>query len=271
MPGVAILLNQIAQAASVDLVWDLSLGYFHGLGFARVDCGLSRYCTIDFFGDPEDALFLCSNSPKYIQLYFGDGGYANGPLHPWILQNVGACTWRWVQDEYDAGKLSAAGADLIRANFSMGIVAGISISFSESTARVKGALGLNADIGMTHDDVDRIWATDGAQIMAVANMMNLKIAQLPLITRRRALTNRQREALEWAADGKTVQDAAILMRVSVSTVEKHLRLARDAMDVGTTAQAVAIGGLLNAISLRQIAPTAAAAILNQKYSRLTRP
>jgi LuxR family transcriptional regulator len=61
------------------------------------------------------------------------------------------------------------------------------------------------------------------------------------------LTQRQRETLEWVADGKTMQDVGLLMGVSPAMVEKHLRLARDALDVETTAQAVAKAALLNMI------------------------
>ena len=44
--------------------------------------------------------------------------------------------------------------------------------------------------------------------------------------------------LEWVGDGKTTQDIAILLGLTAATVEKHLRLAREALDVETTAQAV---------------------------------
>jgi DNA-binding CsgD family transcriptional regulator len=56
------------------------------------------------------------------------------------------------------------------------------------------------------------------------------------------------------ADGKTMQDVALLMGVSSAMVEKHLRLARDALDVETTAQAVAKSALMNIIFQRQTDP-----------------
>ncbi|MBD3764580.1 MAG: hypothetical protein IE927_07545 [Rhodobacterales bacterium] len=81
-------------------------------------------------------------------------------------------------------------------------------------------------------------------------MAHLKMTSLPLPTARRALTDRQREALEWVADGKTTQDIALLMGVSTAMVEKHLRLAREALDVETTAHAVAKAAMLNQIFVR---------------------
>lgn len=112
-------------------------------------------------------------------------------------------------------------------------------------------MGLIADPGLGEAEVEVIWAQRRAEILAVAHMMHLKIMQLPAANRAKDLTARQREALEWVADGKTTQDVAVLMKVSVAMVEKHLRLAREALDVDTTAQAVAKAALLNMIFQRQ--------------------
>jgi LuxR family transcriptional regulator len=161
--------------------------------------------------------------------------------------------------------LSEAEAAAVRQNAAMGVTAGITVSFPETSSRAKGALGMIADAGLDHDAVEGIWAERRHEIMAVANMMHLKIVNMPGANRRRPLTQRQREALEWVADGKTTQDVALLMQVSPAMVEKHLRLAREALDVETTAQAVAKAALLNMIFQKQdgealvLAPAATAA------------
>jgi LuxR family transcriptional regulator len=61
------------------------------------------------------------------------------------------------------------------------------------------------------------------------------------------LTARQREVLGWVGDGKTVQDIALLIGLTPATVEKHLRLARAALNVETTAQAVLKAAFQNQI------------------------
>ncbi|MDT8855785.1 autoinducer binding domain-containing protein [Paracoccaceae bacterium Fryx2] len=249
MSEVLQRLGRIAQSHSVDQVWDLAVEYFRTLGFSRVNYGYTRFRTEKSIGDPDDALYLSTNTPDYARLYFHNGFYARTPMYRWVTRHVGTCTWRWVQEAYEAGTLPPDEADAVRTNLAMGVVAGISVSFPETSPRSKGALGLIADIGLDHDDVDAILARHGEELMAVADMMHLKITQLPLTTRRRNLTDRQREALEWVADGKTSQDIALLMGVSTAMVEKHLRLAREALDVETTAQAVAKGALLNKIFL----------------------
>ncbi|MEL7089988.1 MAG: helix-turn-helix transcriptional regulator, partial [Planctomycetota bacterium] len=92
--------------------------------------------------------------------------------------------------------------------------------------------------GMSQDEVDAMWDEHGNDIQLMNNIAHLKILTLPYVSPKRVLTRRQREALEWVGDGKTMQDIAVLMGLTSATVEKHLRLAREALAVETTAQAV---------------------------------
>lgn len=240
------LLSRIAQATSVDAVWDLCTPHYRKMGFSRVNYTFTQFLSENSYGHPEDALFLTTNSPEYLRVFTRDKFYSKTPLFHWALKNEGMCTWRWVHEAYAAGILTPTEAETVRTNLAMGVVAGVTISFHTASPRARAGIGLIADLGLGHDDVDRIWQKHGEEILAVANMMHLKITQLPQITRSR-LTARQREALEWVADGKTTQDIAVLMGVTMATVEKHLRLAREALDVETTAQAIAKGALLNKI------------------------
>lgn len=247
MSEVLTLLTRIAEATAVRPVWEAATGFFAGLGFGRANYGFTRFLNERSIGNPDDAVFLTTGDADYVRRYFAGGLYARTPAFRWAQENAGACTWRWVQEALERGALSADEAAAVRQNALMGITAGVTVSFPESSSRAKGALGLIADPGMDHDRVEEIWARDGDAIMAVANMMHLKIVNLPGAMRRRPLTLRQREALEWVADGKTTQDVAVLMGVSPAMVEKHLRLAREALDVETTTQAVAKAALLNMI------------------------
>ncbi len=119
----------------------------------------------------------------------------------------------------------------------MNVTAGYTVSFRSISERTKGAIALTARPGVTQDAVEQIWAQHGDEIIVMNNVMHLKLLTLPY-TGERHLTKRQREVLQWVGDGKTTQDIAILLGLTPATVEKHLRLAREALDVETTAQAV---------------------------------
>jgi DNA-binding CsgD family transcriptional regulator len=247
---ILALLNRIAASSSIDEAWDLATAYFAALGFKRANYGFTRFRHLKTIGDPDDALFLSTCDADYVKRYFQGGFYAKTPVFRWAERNSGACTWTWVAEAFEAGKLSPEEMEAVRQNVMTGVRAGISVSFPEVSSRSKGALGLIADPGLGNAEVDAMFAARQEEIMAVANMMHLTIVHLPQLSRHRALSPRQREALEWVADGKTTQDVALLMGVSPAMVEKHLRLAREALSVETTAQAVAKGALLNMIFQR---------------------
>lgn len=248
---VLSLLTRIAQGTTALEVWEEATGYFARLGFQRCNYGFTRFRAERNMGDPDDALFLTTTDPTYAQFYFRNGFFSKTPAFRWAQTNTGACTWGWVRKAYLAGELSPQEAETVRMNVAMGIVAGISVSFPETSSRAKGALGLIADPGVGPDAVEQVFADRKDEILAIANMMHLRLIQLPFQNRRRPLTQRQREALEWVADGKTTQDVAMLMDVSPAMVEKHLRLAREALSVDTTAQAVAKAALMNLIFQNQ--------------------
>lgn len=248
--SILTLLNHIAVASSIDQAWDLATAGFAAMGFQRVNYGFTRFRHLKTIGDPDDALFLSTCDADYVKRYFRGGFYAKTPVFRWAERNSGACTWAWVKDAFEAGRLSAEETEAVRYNASMGVTAGISVSFPATSARSKGALGLIADPGLTHADVEQIFAKRRDEILALAHMMHLTILHLPHLSRSRTLSPRQSESLEWVADGKTTQDVALLMGVSPAMVEKHLRLAREALAVETTAQAVAKAALLNMIFQR---------------------
>lgn len=245
------LLLRIAEAQTADTVWKLATDYFRSLGFSRVNYGFTRFLQANSIGDPADAFFLTTADAAYANKYFNGGFYARTPVFKWAQRNVGACTWAWVRQSLERGELTADEVETLKQNAAMGVLAGITVSFPDPSSRAKGALGLIADIGITEAEVETIFQRSGLELQTVAQMMHLKLVQMPHSTQRRALTARQKEALEWVADGKTTQDVAILMSVSAAMIEKHLRLAREALDVDTTTQAVAKATLLNLIFQRK--------------------
>ncbi len=241
------LISRMAEAGTVDEVWTIASGFYASLGFSRINYGFTRFLHLHNVGDPDDAVFLTTGTSDYARFYFQNGFYARTPVYRWAVANVGACTWKWVQEAFEAGQLTPEEMDAVRQNVAWGVLAGISVSFPEASTRSKGALGLIADPGIDPDQVEAIWAERRDAILAVAHLMHLKIITLPQPAAKRSLTERQRQALEWVADGKTAQDVALLMEVSAAMVEKHLRLAREALQVETTTQAVAKASLLNLI------------------------
>ncbi len=232
-------LERVLEANTIQALWDLHLHKMAEYGFDRLIYGFTRFRTSQLqFGSADDVLMLSNHDQAYIDAFVHSGLYNQAPMVRWALENEGPASWRLIYDMLAAGDLTPTERKVTELNARFGIVAGYSISFRDLSVRAKGAIGLCARRGISQDEVDAMWELYGHDITVINNLTHLKLTSMPFASSRRALTPRQREALEWVGDGKTMQDIATIMGLTPATVEKHLRLAREALDVETTAQAV---------------------------------
>ncbi|CUH62849.1 Transcriptional activator protein LuxR [Thalassovita gelatinovora] len=238
-------LKAITNAQSIEELWDMHIKKMATYGFDRLLYGFTRYRTTNSLGDPEDFVILTNHDPAYTDVFMGQGLYFHAPMVKWVLENEGASSWNILRKMIDSGTLTHSERKVIEFNTSMNVLAGYSISFKSISPRSKGAIALTAKADISQNEIDEVWAEHGDDIIVMNNVVHLKIMTLPQSVPGRGLTKRQKEALEWVGDGKTTQDIALLMGLTPATVEKHLRLARDALNVETTAQAVLKAALQN--------------------------
>lgn len=231
-------LNALLNALSIEELWDMHTRQMAEYGFDRLIYGYTRYRTATSLGDPEDFVLLSNHDPEYLEAFIGSGLYHHAPMVRWALENEGACSWSVLRDMMATETLTPQERKVIEFNQSKGVTAGYSISFKSVSPRTKGAIALTARADMDQADIDKVWETSGEDIILLNNMAHLRILTLPYTAPGRTLTKRQKEVLAWVGDGKTIQDIALLMELTPATVEKHLRLAREALSVETTAQAV---------------------------------
>lgn len=231
-------LHFLSNCQNIETLWAKHCEKMASYGFDRLIYGFTRYRSGTSLGDPEDFIILTNHDTAYTDVFLGEKHYQHAPMVNWALENEGAGSWAMLADQQRANMLTPSEKRMLEFNHSMGVTAGYTISFKSVSARSKGAIALTARKGMTQDEVDEVWAEHGRDISLMNNVAHLKILTLPYTAPNRNLTKRQREALEWVGDGKTMQDIAILMGLTSATVEKHLRLARESLAVETTAQAV---------------------------------
>ncbi len=241
-------LERVLDAKSIQAIWDIHLTKMAEYGFDRLLYGFTRFRTSQqVFGSADDVLLLSNHDPDYLDAFVKGGLYNHGPMVHWALENEGPASWRLIQQMVEMDQLTPSERKVIELNARFNVRVGYSISFRDLSARAKGAIGLCARPGLTQKEVDAMWEKHGREITVINNVVHLKLTAMPFASSRRALTPRQREALEWVGDGKTMQDIATIMGLTSATVEKHLRLAREALDVETTAQAVLKASFQNQI------------------------
>jgi LuxR family transcriptional regulator len=119
-----------------------------------------------------------------------------------------------------------------------GIEAAQIISLRDKVLRSAGVVVVNPFPGASYDDLAMRWQEHGSDIRTLCWVTHMRIATMPATNLHPVLTPRQREVLEWRSAGKTVAEIATILGVTPATVEKHMRLAREALGVQTTPQAI---------------------------------
>lgn len=237
-------LEKILGLDRIEAVWAEHVRAMADYGFDRLLYGFTRFRTSPSQMASDDFLILSNHEPEYLGPFVERGMYFHAPMVKWSFENTGACSWGWMAENMDA--MTADERRVMEFNRAHGVTAGYSISFQDVSPRSKGAIGLVARKGLEQSDVETIWTIHGRNILLMNQVAHLRISTLPFIGRK-TLTPRQREVLEWVGEGKTTQDIAVILGVSLATVEKHLRLAREMLEAETTAQAVLKASFQNQI------------------------
>ena len=230
------VLHRIVEARTVECVWRAVTEQMATYGFDKLIYGFTRFRTATSLGRREDMMILSNHSDAYLSRFLQEDMFYIAPMVVWASENEGAMSWAWIGE--NASRMTAAQEKVIEFNRNHGVVAGYTISFPDSSSRQKAAIALTAREGLNQSQVDQIWERSGCEINLVSQVAHLKMASLPFNEARQRLSPRQREVLEWVSEGKTMQDIATIMGLTPATVEKHLRKAREALNVDTTAQAV---------------------------------
>jgi len=233
--------------SNVDELWAHHTREMAGFGFDRLFYAFNAFRGAGLYDNPQDALLLTNMPPDYVEAYVAGGLFRHGVMMRWAIQNTGVASWGDVYSRARDWPCTDGERSMQDLNERHGIVAGYTISFPMAIKNANAGIGLAVKAGMTQDDADAIWMEHGGTIQIMNHVAHLCILQLPAMGQKRLLTPRQAEVLELVADGKTMQDIALLLNRNVATVEKHLRGARETLGVETTAQAVRKASILNQI------------------------
>ncbi|WP_339109507.1 LuxR family transcriptional regulator [Thioclava sp. GXIMD4216] len=254
-------IETLLSLTSVEEIWAHHCRFMDDYGFDRLLYGYTRFQTQPNLLDLDETIVLSNHEKCYIKALLDGRLYADAPMIQWAWENEGWESWGLVAQKLQSGTLDAASLKVLELNRRYDILAGISIGFPQSNTRARGGIGLCARKGLSQTEVDQIWCEHQRTLLVACQLMHMRLSSLPYIPPKRHLSPRQREVLEWIADGKTAQDVACLMGLTVTTVEKHLRLARESLNVETTAQAVLKAAVMNQIFQPQHGAIAAGADL----------
>ncbi len=119
---------------------------------------------------------------------------------------------------------------------------------------IHGRGGDRALVSITSDAKDREWQTLRLEYMRDFQILALHLHQAILRMEgisgvdRRALSPRERECLQWTAEGKTCWECAVILGLSERTVRFYLETARHKLGAANTTHAIMIAGKASLLS-----------------------
>lgn len=235
-------LIHIMHMDTMDELWRTLSERLEGYGIKYVAYLFSRYPVLNGFTRSDDIIFRTNMSDSFIAAALTSSLRLHLPRHEHHVNLPIATPFHETMRRLKAKSLRSYML-LETANLA-GFRAGYALRFPSVSSRAFGGMGVMAPRYSDVSVIEKIWAEHGTEITAICNAAHLKIITLP-DTYGRKLTQRQREVLEWAGEGKTIQDIGEIMNLTPATIEKHMKLARDALDVETTTQAVLKASMQN--------------------------
>ena len=229
--------DQIINASSIDDAWETLQKKSDEAGFDRLIYGSNRLRRVGDFGNAADSYFKSDLPEHLVRRLVDEELYRSLPVAIWAMKNKGVISLQYGSNLYHAGELPPKMAETQKLFMDAGVTGGYVISFNEPGS-VEAAALTYISLGKPQETIDEIWSNSGRNLKTYGSLFNLRASNLPIPMRGKKLTDRQKEVLHWIAQGKTSSEIATILDLSVATIEKHLRQAREAFGVSTTLQAV---------------------------------
>lgn len=246
-PSLFAEMATILTAGDIGLAWESVVRAFRRIGFVHVLYGYAPFSRRDGLGDPEDWLVLTTLAPELADELMTQRHYLDSITVNGALCRPGVLSWSARPEALGLAPDFGPSPEALAFYSRIGFNSGCTVGFPRSRTLGQGVMSLVAAPEVPQDEVDA-WLPEAADaILVLATLAHRTLTALPWPRPRGDLTARQREVLEWVAEGKTTADIACILGLTPATVEKHLRLARLCLGVETTAHA-----LVRATSLNQI-------------------
>jgi len=242
--GIVAHIDAIVRAADIETVWALLCRFIESYGFSGVIYGYSPNSRGPSLGAREDFLLLSTLGQDFMRTLVDQRIFRESITFNWALRNAGVASWSMTAQDAGVEEFVASPAALeFFERYGMG--SGCTIGFPTASTRGRAVMALIAPTGATQDQVDATLVRFSDALFVVATVAHRSLITMPYLGADRSLTRRQREVLEWVAEGKSVADIARILNLAQPTVEKHLKLARETLGVETTAHALIKAAFLN--------------------------
>lgn len=237
------ILQPYLATSDAGLLWSRLHQDLQQFGFDRIFyVGTQRRPANGEF-TPRDVSVHSSYGSEFDNFFVNDGGFLSDVTTQWAIHSLGAISWGVTRRLSAKGQMTAKQQSVHERSRALDILSGYTVSLRSDGRSLVSGFGLCAEHKCSQTKIDRIWQREGDQITAILTVYDICLRALPCFPKHEELSKRQCEVLEWAGEGKAIDDISTILSLHRSTVVKHMREARERLGVSTTLQAVARAAL----------------------------
>lgn len=233
------ILERLQADSSLEQTWTAAVEYFRAFDLTHV--------SYVYFQGPDfsaDNFKLSTIPESWVQLYRGNEGQLTDAFYTHCCNTLeGTKTGLAYMDDFE--NYSIAERNLIRHVAQTGFTAGASFVM-ESKQGGTSFGGWNLGGNFAREEFDALYDSQSESLGVVCLYFHERLRRFSSQDveamrqpRSVALSRRQTECLQLLASGLRVKDIARKLCISTSTVELHLKLARQSLDATTREQAIA--------------------------------
>lgn len=236
--GALEYLRYVAGSSDIRECWHYLCDDLASFGFTRLFYarrpGVNRQNLYQLW----DSLILSTYGPEVDAFLVEQRCYATESTVIWALEHEGPVSWQYPRDQYQTGELSAAEVKTHLRSAELGLHAGYTYGMPMRAGEARSGFGLWFGPSDDQRDADKAWTAFEAEIVARLYCFDIAVSRYRYVPPGQLLSEREREVLQMAGQGKTITEIAEIMAVHRRTVDDAMNRSRAKLQVATTLQAV---------------------------------
>jgi DNA-binding CsgD family transcriptional regulator len=205
--------------------------------FAEVGFKYCKYCLYYPWPLTSQRVFMLSNFPEAWQRRYNEANYIDiDPIFRHVRQSCAPIIWSDDVFKETPHLWQEAQAHGLRYGYSLASVSNLGVAGMISLARSEGPITPRE---LEQNELKIRWLVNAAHLMITRAVLPKLSPNCNI-----KLTSREIEVLKWAGDGKTASEIAMIMLISVNTVNFHVKNAVAKLKTSNTTAAVARAALM---------------------------
>lgn len=189
-------------------------------------------------GDVDEYVNINTLDPDWMSFYIKERLYENDYAALHCVHSNHPLYWSKMHRQIEQGVITGPLSKIALISREWGVGNGFTVPLKH-IGQYRAGISLIAAPDASVTEQDKLFSCHQPHLLALLDVFHALVDHRSLSVEHYKLTQRQIEVLKWLAEGLLTDGVAHRLNISVDTVDKHLKKARQRLGAATTTQAVA--------------------------------